>query len=371
MKKAQVMAYYFPNWHPDARNDEWHGKGWTEWDVAKHATPRFEGHKMPKVPLWGYEDESDPKVMEKKIDAAASHGVDGFIFDWYWFENGSYRIKCLDNGFLKAANKDELKFAIMWDTSAPGHLHPSLKFEEQPWRFPGEITVQAFFNATEHCIKNYFTQPNYLRKDGKLYIGFYRFDVLLKSFGGADGLKVVFDDFRRRTAAAGLGELYIDMTVENIPHWEDDPEKSNELLKKCGVDGVSTYCCPVIHREKFPEAGYPETVENGILEFEKQTKKTDLPYQVNVITSRDSSPRTVQSDIYGDYGYPYDWIINDSTPELFEKFLRAAKEFIESDKSTGDTIGIYAWNEWTEGGYLEPDTENGYAYLEAIKRVFR
>ena len=153
MKKAQVMAYYFPNWHPDARNDEWHGKGWTEWDVAKHATPRFEGHKMPKVPLWGYEDESDPKVMEKKIDAAASHGVDGFIFDWYWFEDGSYRIKCLDNGFLKAANKDELKFAIMWDTTAPGHLHPSLKFEEQPWRFPGEITVQAFFNATEHCIQ--------------------------------------------------------------------------------------------------------------------------------------------------------------------------------------------------------------------------
>ena len=66
MKNTKIYAYYFPNWHPDKRNDEWHGKGWTEWEVVKCARPRFEGHYQPLKPLWGYEDESDPAVMEKK-----------------------------------------------------------------------------------------------------------------------------------------------------------------------------------------------------------------------------------------------------------------------------------------------------------------
>lgn len=64
----QTAAYYFPNWHVDPANERFHGKGWTEWQLMKYATPRFEGHQQPKVPLWGYEDEADPKVMEKKID---------------------------------------------------------------------------------------------------------------------------------------------------------------------------------------------------------------------------------------------------------------------------------------------------------------
>ena len=80
-KKIKVYSYYFPNWHADARNEKWHGKGWTEWEVTKCARPRFEGHHQPRIPLWGYEDESDPKVMEKKIATALKYGIDGFIFD--------------------------------------------------------------------------------------------------------------------------------------------------------------------------------------------------------------------------------------------------------------------------------------------------
>ena len=53
MKNTKIYAYYFPNWHPDKRNDEWHGKGWTEWEVVKCARPRFEGHYQPLKPLGG------------------------------------------------------------------------------------------------------------------------------------------------------------------------------------------------------------------------------------------------------------------------------------------------------------------------------
>lgn len=76
----QVAAYYFPNFHIDRRNEEWHGKGWTEWNLVKAATPRFTGHNQPKIPLWGYEDEANPAVMGKKIASAADNGLSAFIF---------------------------------------------------------------------------------------------------------------------------------------------------------------------------------------------------------------------------------------------------------------------------------------------------
>ena len=86
----KIAAYYFPNFHLDPRNEAWHGKGWTEWNLVRAAAPRFEGHVQPKVPAWGYEDESDPAVMAKKIGAAARSGLSAFLFDWYWYDNGPY-----------------------------------------------------------------------------------------------------------------------------------------------------------------------------------------------------------------------------------------------------------------------------------------
>ena len=88
-ERPQVAVYYFPNYHPgDPRNTEMKGETWSEWELVKAARPRFPGHAQPKVPLWGYGDESDPAVMARKIDAAADHGVDAFIFDWYYYDMG-------------------------------------------------------------------------------------------------------------------------------------------------------------------------------------------------------------------------------------------------------------------------------------------
>src|SRR5262245_42122816 len=74
-KRPEIALYYCPTYHPDPRFEGMHGKGWTEWELVKVARPRFPGHKQPKMPVWGYEDESDPKAFEKKITAAADHGI--------------------------------------------------------------------------------------------------------------------------------------------------------------------------------------------------------------------------------------------------------------------------------------------------------
>src|SRR5436190_22784436 len=75
--RITVASYYFANYHPgDPRNVKNKGPNWSEWELVKAAKPRFPGHHQPNVPLWGYTDESDPKVMEQKIAAAADHGID-------------------------------------------------------------------------------------------------------------------------------------------------------------------------------------------------------------------------------------------------------------------------------------------------------
>lgn len=99
-KDIQVAAYYFPNYHPDARNALSHGPGWTEWELVKMARPRFSGPRQPRVPAWGYEDESKPEVMANKIEVAADHGLDAFIFDWYWYNDGPFLERGLEQGFF-------------------------------------------------------------------------------------------------------------------------------------------------------------------------------------------------------------------------------------------------------------------------------
>jgi hypothetical protein len=138
--KTIVAVYYFPNWHACKWNERSYGLGNSEWATVQAARPRFPGHQQPKVPLWGYEDESDPAVMEKKIAAAADHGVDVFIYDWYWWENGPSLEACLEKGFFQARNNLLLKFGIMWANHRP-------------------VTRQAFDKAVDHMCLSMSSTP--------------------------------------------------------------------------------------------------------------------------------------------------------------------------------------------------------------------
>ena len=369
--KPTVLAYYFPNWHVDPRNEAWHGEGWTEWEVLKHATPRFEGHKQPKVPLWGYEDESDPKVMAKKIDAAVDHGVDGFIFDWYWFNDGGYRLKCIDEGFLGAENCEKAKFAVMWCNHDPIYVHPAGKVTGAMPLLSGDLTVQGFMEGSQYCIDHYFGKSNYLRNsEGKLYFGFYLTRRLIDNFGGPEATRMISEGFRNRVRKAGHGEVDMNAILESTPGFRTDYEKANEIMKYVGFDSFSSHGLKVEDDLPFPHRDYRTTMKANIAMFDEFTGKSQLPYNINIYHGRDSSPRTIQSETYGDYGFPFDRIVNNITPELFGELCEKAKEFYY-EKSTGEYITIYSWNEWTEGGCLEPDVEYEYGYLEAIKKAFK
>jgi hypothetical protein len=120
----------------------------------------------------------------------------------------------------------------------------------------------------------------------------------------------------------------------------------------------------------FPKTEYARCREQSIKDFEKFTNEYKIPYYPNVTMGWDSSPRTIQSDAYDNLGYPFMPTLDGNTPEEFEKALEGAKRFLDRGFTKPKILTINAWNEWTEGSYLEPDTVYGMAYLQAIKRIF-
>ena len=172
---ADVMAIYFPSWHPDARYAEWYGEGFSEWELLKTTKPLFDGHRQPKVPSWGYFDESDPVWMERQIELAANHGVDGFIFDWYWYQGEKFLEKALESGFLGSANKNKMKFSLMWANHDWGSWPaltgvPGMGSKENQSGGPFlriKHSTEDLSRVVEYCAENYFHHSNYWRVDGR------------------------------------------------------------------------------------------------------------------------------------------------------------------------------------------------------------
>ena len=86
MKHYDVAAYIWPAYTGDEpRTRMFWQEGMGEWQSVKNSVSKFAGHSWPRKPLWGYVNEADPYVMEMEIEAAADHGVNVFIYDWYGY----------------------------------------------------------------------------------------------------------------------------------------------------------------------------------------------------------------------------------------------------------------------------------------------
>jgi hypothetical protein len=368
-----VASYYFGNYHPnDPRNEKEKGTGWAEWELVKAAKPRFPGHQQPNVPLWGYTDESDPKVMAQKIAAAADHGIDAFIFDWYYYNDGPFLDRPIDEGFLKATNNARLKFAFMWANHDWQDIHPYRRGTERKLLYPGAVTPENFEKICDHVIKDYFQHPSYWKIDGRPYFSFYDLTKLLENFGSVESTRAGLDKFRARTRAAGFPGLHLNAVVWGKPILpaEKTPADSVKLVKDLGFDSVTSYVW--IHHVPLPKQtnDYNEVRDTYFKYWSEAEQKFDVPYYPNVTMGWDSSPRAHQEDEFGNFGYPFMNIITGNTPERFKEALQMTKQRLLGKPEGPRILNINCWNEWTEGSYLEPDTVHRYGYLDAVKAVF-
>ena len=368
-----VVSYYFGNYHPgDPRNAKAKGPGWSEWELVKNAKPHFPGHQQPNVPAWGYTDESKPEVMAQKIAAAADHGISAFLFDWYYYNDGPFLDRPIDEGFLRATNSARLKFAFMWANHDWLDIHPYHQGAPRKLLYPGSVTPEMFSKIGDHLIKDYFTRGNYWRIDGKPYFSFYDLEKLLASFGSVEATRAALDQFRARAKAAGLPGLHLNAVVwgRTILPTEKTVADPAKLVHDLGFDSVTSYVW--IHHVALPkqQTEYNFVRDNYFDYWTKTATNFGVPYIPNVTMGWDSSPRADQSQRFDNSGYPFMNTIKDNTPENFRTALKLAKQRLLDEPTGLRILNLNCWNEWTEGSYLEPDTVHGMAYLDAIREVF-
>ncbi|HEY0827735.1 MAG TPA: glycoside hydrolase family 99-like domain-containing protein [Bacilli bacterium] len=371
-----VAAIYFPSWHIDPKNEKLHGKGWTEWELLKNAKPLYPGHYQPRIPSWGYFDEASLEYAEKQIDLAADHGVNVFHVDWYWYENSPYLQRPLEEGLLKASNHHRMKFGIMWANHHWEHIFPMPRTKEKKILLSSEYDSKAMDDMILYCIENYFSHPSIWKIDGKPVVSIFHLNHMVSQIG-VEGAKRLFDRFHQHLSRQGLPDLHLNV----MGFYHDVEEHLNEL----GIMSATHY--QTIWDETYgknisdpqnvfdprspKQQDFTLSLDRAKAHWEKMGKKLSIPYYPILTQGWDSSPRGEQFPEAGKMsGYPWYPVIENNTPENFERAALMARDFVLDQPAEHKVIYINAWNEWTEGSYLLPDERYGTLYLEALRRVF-
>ena len=185
MKQYDIAAYVWPSYTgAEKRSRMFWEKGIGEWQSVLSAESRVEGQILPRKPLWGAVDEADPKVMEFQIGEAVRHGVNVFIYDWYWYDRRPFLEQCLDNGFLGAPNNREMRFYLMWANHDAGYLWDKRQPDIDEIIWYGSQPRAEFDRICERVIRRYFSQPNYYKIDGCPVFSIYEMSNLVRGLGG-------------------------------------------------------------------------------------------------------------------------------------------------------------------------------------------
>lgn len=364
-QKYDVAAFLYPAYaSDDPRLRPFWPMGIGEWETVMTVGDRYPGHYWNRKPLWGYINEADPAVMEMEINQATSHGVNVFIFDWYWYDGRPFMETTLDNGFLKAANVDKMQFYLMWANHDVLNLWDTrlARYNENNVIWTGKVDREEFEKICRRNIEKYFKHPQYYKIDGKPVFMIYDIPQLIAGLGGIEETAAALQWFKDETKRAGFPglELQITMWSINLNHSGLDAGKtgnpSDNFVKKLGFTSGTHY--QFVH---FTDVN--DDYENIMSRVENEWARIDstytFPYYPHISVGWDNSPRTQHSAV-----------VRNNTPENFENALRKAKAYADAHSGQAPLITINSWNEWTETSFLQPCNLYGYGYLEAIRQVF-
>ena len=366
--RPEVAVIYCPLWHNYDHASAWKGEGWCEWELLKRAKPRFRGHALPLRPTWGCFDESDPRWAAREIDLAADHGIDVFIFDWYWYIGVKLMQEALEHGFLRAPNRNRLKFALMWANHSWADYFPA-PFD-QPWNswLPMRHSPRDLDRVIAYAADHYFRQPNYWQVDGRLFFSLFQPEFLVDQLGGITATRRLFARIDRRLTARGLPPIHWNAMVWN--------PKPTARLKAAGFHSTTTYN---VTSSGKTDANLTQSYSDLIGAHRKQWREMAtgaLPHCPVVTMGWDVTMRCdpklpwpfPPSKSVGYHSYPYGHIVTGNTPRLFGQLCRHAANHARRQRRQPYAVFVNAWNEWTEYSFLLPEKRHGLGYLRALQR---
>ena len=364
-QKYDIAAFLYPAYaSDDPRLRPFWPMGIGEWETVMTMQKRNPGHYWDRKPLWGYINEADPSVMSMEIEQATKHGVNVFIFDWYWYDGRPFMETTLDNGFLKADNVDKMQFYLMWANHDVVNVWDTrlARVKEDNVIWTGKVDRQEFEKICKRNIEKYFKHPQYYKIEGKPVFMIYDIPQLIAGLGGIEETADALEWFKKETKKAGFPGLELQITMWSInmnyggfaAGKTTNPE--NSFVKKLGFTSGTHY--QFAHFTNVNE-DYNVIMDAVEKEWERIDSSYDFIYYPHISVGWDNSPRTGVSAV-----------VKNNTPENFEKALRKAKAFVDRHPEQKPLITINSWNEWTETSYLMPCDVFGYGYLEAVKHVF-
>jgi hypothetical protein len=361
-RRARLIAFYLPQFHPIPENDEWWGKGFTEWTNVTKASPLFRGHYQPKLPAdLGFYDLRLPEVRLKQAELARDYGIEAFCYWHYWF-NGKRVLERPFNEVLKSGQPD-LPFCLGWaNDSWTGIWHgcPDRVLIEQT--YPGPKDEKAHFYALLEAFSDY----RYLKISSMPLFLIYKPYMLPEP-------NRFLDHWRELAVKEGFPGIYFVGNARTID-WKYESDGFDAMTTH--NPGLSTYHIfypPQAFQDKLWSERFPgRRFVNSYLQHYPGPKimlyedyiKIALPELRKefdeypcVLPNWDSTPRS------GDAGY----VLLDSTPDLFGEHLREAINQVAHKDYEKRIVFVKSWNEWGEGNYLEPDFMYGMEYLEVCK----
>jgi lipopolysaccharide biosynthesis protein/ubiquinone/menaquinone biosynthesis C-methylase UbiE len=345
--KVRMIAFYLPQYHPIPENDEWWGKGFTEWTNVTRAKPFYAEHEQPKLPgELGFYDLRLIEVIKRQAELATVHGIYGFCFYLYWFA-GKRLLDTPVNIILSNPNIN-INFCYCWANENWTRTWDGLE---------DNILIGQSHSADDDIafienVANSFKDRRYIRIDGKPLLVLYRPNLL-------PSCKDTVERWRKWCRSNEIGEIYVTY-VESFE--QIDPHTY-------GMDSSIQF--PPLsngpHKEITPECHILEKGFMGKIYDYEYAVNTSLNYKRpnwtqyrSVMPGWDNTARKMER------AYSF----KGSTPDLYFKWLdNVAEETLTHFGSSGGYIFINAWNEWAEGAYLEPDKLRGYAYLNRTRDV--
>jgi hypothetical protein len=353
---VRILAAYLPQFHPIPENDEWWGKGFTEWTNVGKAKPLFQGHYQPRVPAdLGYYDLRLPEVRQQQADMAQAYGIEGFCYWHYWFGNGK---RLLERPFneVVASGKPDFPFCLSW----ANHSWQDKQFsKEGTERMLMEQTYGGEKDYLEHfyALLPAFQDKRYIQVEGKPLFQIY----LPLQIPDVEKFVACWQREARQNGLEGIHFV-------GHSHFEAD----YELLMQKGFAAINTVRLYHFHKHAYslPERAIIKLkrlwLKHGsMFDYAKLypyfSDKNDSrkDWYPSIIPQWDHSPRS---------GKRANIFIN-SNPEVFKKHVKQVFEKVREKDPEHRIIFLKSWNEWAEGNYMEPDLKFGHGYLKALKEA--
>ena len=347
----KLIAFYLPQFHPFPENDEWWGKGFTEWTNVTKATPNFEGHYQPHLPIHnGFYDLRVPEVMIEQAKLARNYGIYGFNFYYYWFNGKILMHKPFE--ILLEHKEIDINFCITWANESWTRKWNGLENDILIKQEYSEENTVAFI----HGLFKYFRDERYIKINGKPVLMVYKPNDI-------PNVKEICELWRKEAKKSGFDDLYLICSIVF-------PEPFNPL--EIGFDAGYEFPPLTTYNQFYSNEDIKinSDFSGNIYDYKKVVDSymlhrhtCDRIYRTVMLSWDNTARRQNDSSIFHNF-----------TLQSYSKWLSYACEHTINNKNFSNKekiVFINAWNEWAEGTHLEPDAKYGYGYLESTYNVFK